>query len=92
MTQGADGAVARSIPAKAEAPAHPIQSLADTVGAGDTFMASMLAWLVENQIHERDAIHNLSAENLKAMLTRANKAAALNCKKHGCHPPFRDEL
>ena len=92
LTQGADGALARSIPAKAETPAHPIQSLADTVGAGDTFMASMLAWLVENQIHEQDAIHNLSAENLKAMLARANKAAALNCEKHGCHPPFRDEL
>ena len=92
LTQGADGAVARSISAKAKTPAHPIQSLADTVGAGDTFMASMLAWLVENQIHERDAIHNLSAKNLKSMLTRANKAAALNCKKHGCHPPFRDEL
>ena len=36
LTQGADGALARSIPAKAETPAHPIQSLADTVGAGDT--------------------------------------------------------
>ena len=92
LTQGADGAVARSVSAKAKTPAHPIQSLADTVGAGDTFMASMLAWLVENQIHKRDAIHNLSADNLKAMLTRANKAAAINCKKHGCHPPFRDEL
>lgn len=92
LTKGADGAVARSVAATAEAPAHPVQSLADSVGAGDTFMASMLAWLVENQIYERDAIHNLSADNLKSMLARATKAAALNCEKHGCQPPFREEL
>ena len=92
LTKGADGARACSGAAEIEAPAHPVRSLVDTVGAGDTFMASMLAWLVDHDISDAHAIHDLSSEELEAMVERAAKAAALNCEKHGCNPPTREDL
>lgn len=92
LTKGADGARACSGAAEIEAPAHPVRSLVDTVGAGDTFMASMLAWLVDHDISDAHAIHALSSEELEAMVARAAKAAALNCEKQGCNPPTREDL
>ena len=92
LAKGADGARACSGAAEIEAPAHPLRSLVDTVGAGDTFMASMLAWLVDHDISDAHAIHDLSSEELEAMVERAAKAAALNCEKHGCNPPTREDL
>lgn len=106
LTKGADGAVAVCGNRATEMAAHPVQSLVDTVGAGDTFMASILMWLQQNEkITEksndyektnlktgRDAILDLSGESLKAMMKYAAKAAAMNCEKQGCNPPSREEL
>jgi len=92
LTKGADGARACSDLARIDAPAHPVEKLVDTVGAGDTFMATMLAWLVDEQISDQQTIATLSADDLEAMMTRAAKAAAMNCEKQGCNPPTREAV
>lgn len=80
MTLGADGAIAL-LPGGQEVrvPGHQIK-LADTVGAGDTFMAGFLAYYYEQP------------EDVEAALRAGVGAAALVCQQHGAHPPTRDEL
>jgi fructokinase len=62
---------------------EPIPSIVDTVGAGDTFQAALLAWLShENAFHD-----DLTTHQSHTLLGFAHRAAALNCTKHGCDPP-----
>lgn len=92
LTMGGDGAKACSTAATAQCAAHPVRSLIDTVGAGDTFMASMLAWLKDNAINLRHDIVTLDRTGLEAMLQRAAHAAALTCQRQGCNPPDLQDL
>ena len=72
------------------APAYPVDKLSDTVGAGDTFMASILVWLTKNEKLNELALLVLNEK--KELLHYAAKAAALNCEKQGCNPPWENEL
>ncbi len=92
LTKGVDGADARSISAKVKIPSHPVENLIETVGAGDTFMASMLTWLSDHGKSSRHDLQSLSAKDLNSMIDWAATAASLNCEQRGCNPPFRDAI
>ena len=92
LTKGSDGAVARSAGGDISSPAHPVHELVDAVGAGDTFMASILSWLAHHGATERNAIHGLPEDSLKEMIHWAARAAALNCQAQGCNPPSRADI
>ena len=66
--------------------------MADTVGAGDTFQAALIAWLTEQQLDSVDGLQNLSREQIDAMLGFAIRAAALTCGKTGPDLPYRQQL
>lgn len=66
--------------------------MADTVGAGDTFQAALIAWLTEQQLDSVDGLQNLSREQIDAMLGFAIRAAALTCGKTGPDLPYRHQL
>ena len=72
------------------APAYPVDKLSDTVGAGDTFMASVLVWLTKNENMKRLGV--LELKEKQDLQYYAGKAASLNCKKQGCNPPGENEL
>ena len=72
--------------------APPVDNLVDTVGAGDTFMASILSWVVAHDLASRDALAGIDADRLRTAIHRAAAAAAINCGRSGCNPPWRDEL
>jgi len=72
------------------APAYPVDKLSDTVGAGDTFMASVLVWLTKNENMKRLGV--LELKEKQDLQYYAGKAASLNCKKQGCNPPWESEL
>ena len=72
------------------APAYPVDKLSDTVGAGDTFMASVLVWLTKNENMKRLSVLDLKEK--QDLQYYAGKAASLNCKKQGCNPPWENEL
>jgi len=74
------------------APGINIPSLVDTVGAGDTFNGAFLAWLEQRGKLTRNAIHDLSETDLSDALVFANKAAAFVCGRHGCEPPYLNEI
>lgn len=64
----------------------------DTVGAGDTFQAALIAWLTEQQSDSVEGLQRLSREQIDAMLGFAVSAAALTCGKTGPDLPFRHQL
>ena len=92
LTRGGDGIWARAGVHELQMPAHKIDNLVDTVGAGDSFMASLLVWCSDNQIKCRHDIENLSKARIEAALQRAATAAALNCQRQGCQPPTPEEI
>ena len=62
----------------------PHISVADTVGAGDTFWGNALAdWAL---------LPDAAAERVATTLDHAMKAAAINCTRQGCQPPTRAEV
>ncbi|MGB0809997.1 MAG: carbohydrate kinase family protein, partial [Candidatus Puniceispirillaceae bacterium] len=90
LTRGENGASLFHDGQWHDEPVAPMDELKDTVGAGDTFMATMLVWLVQNGAIGQLA--GLSLGDKLAMVRRAAQAAAINCSRQGCNPPFADEM
>ena len=69
--------------------------MADTVGAGDSFMAALLSGVVDlglDGAQNRKALRELSAETLRDLLAHASRAAAVTVSRAGANPPTRAEL
>jgi fructokinase len=66
--------------------------MADTVGAGDTFQAALIAWLTEQQLDSVEGLQHLTRKQIDAMLGFAIRAAALTCGKTGPDLPYRQQL
>ncbi|MFP7674059.1 carbohydrate kinase [Marivita sp. S0852] len=92
MTKGPDGAIAVFEDRQISIPAPPVPGLVDTVGAGDTFMATLLAGLDRISALSPDAVSKLSGSDIESLLHRAGMAAAINCSRAGCNPPTLKEL
>jgi fructokinase len=91
VTHGARGANAYSRHGKLNVPARKVD-IVDTVGAGDTFNAGILASLDESGLLSKQAIENLSEEAIRQALEFAAKAAAVTVSRAGANPPWRHEL
>lgn len=92
LTMGPDGAHGFAGAVEMRVPSAPVAQMVDTVGAGDTFMASILAWVIETGRAGRAALEDISSDDLRTVLQRAALAAAINCGRQGCNPPTRAEL
>jgi fructokinase len=93
LTKGSQGALAfTSDGSRAEVRAPAIQ-VVDTVGAGDTFAASVLAYLYEaGRLGDKERISGMGENELQECLAFASQAAAINCTRPGADPPYRNEL
>ena len=77
VTAGADGSYSYSCGHRVFVPSFKLGGTIETTGAGDTFCASVLGFVLEN------GVENLSAEQLNEMLRFANAAAYLVTTKKG---------
>jgi fructokinase len=92
ITQGEKGVLARSGSSSTlQIPTFPIPVI-DTVGAGDTFCAGVLARLADEAILSREKVLALTEQELRAVISFASAAAALNCTREGADPPHRSEV
>jgi fructokinase len=94
MTRGAAGPVILSRRGRVELAAEAI-TVADTVGAGDSFMAALISGL--DQLSAlgaagRPRLQALTVEDLRALAAYANRAAAITCSRPGANPPRTAEL
>ncbi|MCW5658161.1 MAG: carbohydrate kinase [Burkholderiaceae bacterium] len=91
LTRGAGGACAWTRSVRVQT-APPRVELVDTVGAGDSFQAALLARLAELELLDAAALHALDARGAQALLDFAAHAAAITCSRRGADPPRRTEI
>jgi len=91
VTSGAGGAAGWSPVGEMQVPAHPA-AVVDTVGAGDSFQAALLAWLGESGKLQRDELHALASAEIGEALRFAAAAAAITCARRGADLPRRTQL
>ena len=91
ITEGANGATGYTKSGTVHVPSQRV-NVVDTVGAGDTFNAGVLAALDDDGLLTKSAVQDLSDEQVRAALTLGVKAAAITVSRAGANPPRRDEL
>jgi fructokinase len=93
LTRGEKGAKAFTDGATIEVPA-PSTDVVDTVGAGDSFMAAMLAMLDDWGVPAggEGALSALDDDRVALLVNGAVTAAAVTCSRRGANPPRRAEL
>ena len=91
ITEGASGARAITATQNRFVAATPV-TVADTVGAGDTFNAGALAALHDAGVLTKAALATLPDATLDAALTLGTRAAAITVSRAGANPPWRHEL
>jgi fructokinase len=64
----------------------------DTVGAGDTFNAGLMAALDDAGALTKDALRTLDPGILSDALSLGVRAAAVTVSRAGANPPRQDEL
>ena len=85
VTRGANGIVGFTEDGRVEVPGVKVD-VVDTVGAGDTVGAIVVEAMIEHGLIE------LRGDVLQEVLSRAARAAAITCSRHGAEPPYRHEL
>lgn len=91
ITEGAAGARAVTATQDRFVAATKV-TVADTVGAGDTFNAGVLAALHEAGALTKAALAALPDAVLDTALSLGTRAAAVTVSRAGANPPWRDEL
>jgi fructokinase len=91
LTQGAEGARAFGPAAEAHVAARRV-AVIDTVGAGDTFNAGILAALDRACLLDKAALRRLSEDAMTDALSLAARAAAVTVSRAGANPPWAGEL
>lgn len=91
ITEGAAGARAITASQNRFVAAHKV-TVADTVGAGDTFNAGALCALHEAGALTKTRVASLSDAELDAALHLGVQSAAVTVSRAGANPPWRNEL
>ena len=90
-TAGPDGAALVTKSARLDLPIYAPTPFVDTIGAGDTFYATLLASLVRLGKTNTTG-SSLSNTELEQLLHHALIAASINISRAGCTPPNLEEL
>ena len=92
LTRGGEGATGFMAGGEAvQVPAVKAE-IADTVGAGDTFNAGVMAKLSELGCLHKAGLAGLAPEALRAALTHGARVAAITVSRAGANPPWASEL
>ena len=88
-SKGATGFVANGT--EVSVPAQKVVAV-DTVGAGDTFNAGILAKLSQLGLLGKSEVKNLDATTLEIVLQYGAKVASITVSRSGANPPWAKEL
>ncbi|MGH1415510.1 MAG: carbohydrate kinase family protein [Pelagimonas sp.] len=92
VTKGGDGASGYLADgSQVSVPVTKVQ-VVDTVGAGDTFNAGVLAKLSELELLSKASLKNMSAEQAETALAFGAKVAAVTVSRAGANSPWAHEL
>lgn len=92
LTQGGEGAIGfLRGGGEVHVPAEKAE-IVDTVGAGDTFNAGLLAKLSEQGNLRKDRLASLAPERVHEALSFSVRVAAVTVSRAGANPPWANEL
>ncbi|MDU8909842.1 carbohydrate kinase [Aestuariicoccus sp. MJ-SS9] len=91
ITRGAEGVDAHNAAGQIRVPAHKA-TVVDTVGAGDTFNAGLLAGLWRAGQLDRDLLRATPLDALRPAIDLGARAAAVTVSRAGANPPWDTEL
>ena len=91
LTRGGSGAVARSNDGFVDIAGIPVE-VVDTVGAGDSFGAALIAALVDEGAFGPHTTRAFDEAVLAHAVSYAVAASAITCTRTGAVPPSRDEI
>jgi len=91
VTRGAEGVTGYTARGAVTVASEQV-TVVDTVGAGDTFNAGLLAQLAADGVLTREGIADLSDDTLRAALSLGARAAAVTVSRAGANPPWAREL
>jgi fructokinase len=91
ITRGPLGAVAFYRDQQIEVPGRHVK-VVDTVGAGDSFHAALLAWIHREHGLKADILDNLSMDSLGRSLHYAVVASSITCSRRGALLPNRSDV
>lgn len=91
ITRAGDGAVAYTPAGRAAAPGRSVD-VVDTVGAGDSFQAALIAGLFEAGVRTRADLDGVSMGDLRRIAARAVAASSIACARRGADLPRRSDL
>ena len=92
VTDGGAAAHAWSAGGLAAKATPPSVRVIDTVGAGDTFQAALIARLMQAPGGPKAALAGLDAKGLASLVDYAARAAAITCSRRGADLPRAAEL
>ncbi|GAA1236572.1 carbohydrate kinase [Prauserella halophila] len=89
LTRGGDGlSVLTADGHLAQVPAADV-AVVDTIGAGDTVLGALLAWLVDHDVTD---LAELTPDTWRQALAYASRAAGVTVSRSGAEPPASNEL
>ena len=88
-SEGASGYLANG--SETSIPVKPVE-VVDTVGAGDTFNAGVLAELDRTGQLTKANLRNLGLDELRSALSKGAEVAAITVSRAGANPPWAHEL
>ena len=91
ITRGSQGATGYTRNHSVTVTPKPV-AVVDTVGAGDTFNAGILASLHEQGALSKSALADLSEDAIRSALSLGAAAAAITVSRAGANPPWKTEL
>lgn len=91
VTRGGDGVTAFHGDSQFDVAATRVE-VVDTIGAGDTFNAGLLAWLDRHGFLQRASVESMTSAQLRSAVAFATRAAAVTCGRAGADPPWADEV
>jgi fructokinase len=91
ITRGAEGVEAHVATGSFQVPAQKAV-VVDTVGAGDTFNAGLLAGLWREGLLSKEAIATATPDMLRPAIELGARAAAITVSRAGANPPWENEL
>ncbi|WP_267938076.1 carbohydrate kinase [Saccharothrix sp. S26] len=91
VTRGAEGVYASGPTGRIDLPGLPVE-VVDTVGAGDAFMAGLLAAFDRSDLLTRTNLATITHAELADVLAYAQRVAAITCTRAGADSPWFDEL
>ncbi len=91
VTKGGDGVEAFTARGSLSLPAVKVK-VADTVGAGDTFTAGLLAFFSTHGLLDKKRLAAISLNDLREAMQFAARAAAITVSRPGADPPWAKEM